>query len=514
MPHPSHFNLYDVLANNAARAPEAPALIHGEDDGGKGTVGFATLLERADQLGSGLAREGLRRGDRFAVVAHNSVRFVEILFAAARQGLVAVPLNWRWQPEEMRQFLSRAGCKAAFYDAANEANTLEALGDGVEILIEIDSELEAVGAAKERGARGFAELRHRRLRPAPRFSAQEPFCIIATAAVDVIPRGAVLSHENLIVSATQEIASLGIGPGDGNVANLPLFHIAGLGHLVSFLQAGARNALQAKFDAAAAVQLIDEHQLTYFATFPPMLSAVLDAAETAGSSLPSLRWVSGLDAPDTVARLHEATEASFLSGFGQSETSGFVTLQNTRTGTFCAGRPVDTCRVQLMDDLGESVPTGEVGEIAVRGPLVFLGYDGQDDVNEYTFRHGWHHTGDLGRFDDEGRLHYVARKPEKELIKPGGENVYPAEVEAVLVQMDGVRRACVFGIPHERWGEGIAAVLEVDDGVEISLEETRAFVGERIAGFKRPHVIHCVSALPETADGEVDRSAVKAQHRA
>lgn len=509
MPHPSHFSLYDVLANNAERSPEAPALLHGED-----IVDFATLLERVDQLGSGLAREGLRRGDRFAVIAHNSVRFVEILLAAARQGLVAVPLNWRWQPEEMRQFLSRAGCRAAFYDAANEDNALAALDEDVELLIEIDSELEAAGAAKDRGARGFAELRHRRLRPAPRFAAQEPFCIIATAAVDVIPRGAVLSHENLIISATQEIAGLRLGSADGNLANLPLFHIAGLGHLVSFLQAGARNVLQAKFDAAEAVQLIDEHQLTYFATFPPMLGTILDAAQTAGSTLPSLRWVSGLDAPDTVTRLHEATRADFLSGFGQSETSGFVTLQNTRTGPFCAGRPVDVCRVQLLDELGETVPTGEVGEIAVRGPLVFLGYDGQDAVNEHTFRHGWHHTGDLGRFDQEGRLHYVARKPEKELIKPGGENVYPAEVEAVLVEMDGVRRACVFGIPHERWGEGIAAVLEVDDGVEWTLEQVRAFVGEHIAAFKRPHVVHLASELPETKNGDVDRPAVKAHFHA
>lgn len=508
MPHPALFSLYDVLANNADRTPRATALHHDGE-----AVDFATLLDHVDQLGSGLAREGLRRGDRVAIVANNSVRFVEILFAAARQGLVAVPLNWRWQAEEMEQFLNRAGCRAAFYDSANETNALAALGDDVELLIEIDSELKAVGAARDKGARGFAEMRHRRLRPAPRFAVQEPFCIIATAAVDVIPRGAVLSHDNLIVSATQEIASLGLGSEDGNLANLPLFHIAGLGHLVSFLQAGARNVLQAKFDATEAVHLIDEHELTYFATFPPMLGAILDAAEATGSSLPSLRWVSGLDAPDTVARLHETTDASFLSGFGQSETSGFVTLQNTRTGPFCAGRPVDACRLQLVDDLGKAVPAGEVGEIAVRGPLVFLGYDGQDEVNEYTFRRGWHHTGDLGRFDDEGRLHYVARKPEKELIKPGGENVYPAEVEAVLVQLDGVRRACVFGIPHERWGEGIQAVLEVDDGVEWTLDQVRAFVGEHIAGFKRPHVVETTSALPETEDGAIDRAAVKAKYR-
>jgi len=147
----------------------------------------------------------------------------------------------------------------------------------------------------------------------------------------------------------------------------------------------------------------------------------------------------------------------------------------------------------------------------VRGPLVFQGYFDQPDVTAYTFRNGWHHTGDVGRFDADGFLHYVKRKPEKELIKPGGENVYPAEVETVIMQMDEVRGVCVYGIPDARWGEAIKAVVEAPRS-RYSAEQVTEFVGSRIARFKRPHVVVFTEALPRAAeDSAVDREAVKAQ---
>jgi acyl-CoA synthetase (AMP-forming)/AMP-acid ligase II len=144
----------------------------------------------------------------------------------------------------------------------------------------------------------------------------------------------------------------------------------------------------------------------------------------------------------------------------------------------------------------------------VRGPLVFQGYFAQPDVTAYTFRNGWHHTGDVGRFDADGYLYYVKRKPEKELIKPGGENVYPAEVETVIMQMDGVTGVCVYGVPDSRWGEAVKAVVEVPGG-RYTAAQVSDFVGSRIARFKRPHVVVFTEALPRGADGAVDREAVK-----
>jgi len=267
--------------------------------------------------------------------------------------------------------------------------------------------------------------------------------------------------------------------------------------------------MMARFDAAEAVELIDRHRITHLSDFPPVLSSILDAADKSGSRLTSLRDVAGLDAPPTIQRLHESTGARFWTGFGQSETSGFVSLQRVLDRPGAAGRPVPAAQVRVVDDYDREVAVGTPGEIVVRGPLVFQGYFAQPDVTAYTFRNGWHHTGDVGRFDADGYLHYVKRKPEKELIKPGGENVYPAEVETVIVQMAGVSGACVYGVPDPRWGEAVKAVVEVAPAGRYTPQQVSDFVGSRIARFKRPHVVVFTDALPRGTDGAVDREAVK-----
>jgi long-chain acyl-CoA synthetase len=237
------------------------------------------------------------------------------------------------------------------------------------------------------------------------------------------------------------------------------------------------------------------------------LTNVLDAAAEASSELSSLRIVSGLDAPDTMQRLHAETSADFWTGFGQTETSGFVTLQRVRDLPGAAGKAGNLTSVDLVDDDDRPVPVGTAGEIVVRGPLVFLGYDGQKDVTDYTFRNDWHHTGDVGRFDDDGTLYYVKRKPEKELIKPGGENVYPAEVENTIMEMDDVTGVCVFGVPDPKWGEGIKAIVETP--AELDAAAVREHVGSRIARFKRPQHVVFTEALPRNEEGAIDREAVK-----
>jgi long-chain acyl-CoA synthetase len=266
-----------------------------------------------------------------------------------------------------------------------------------------------------------------------------------------------------------------------------------------------------RYDAEEAVRLIDRHRITHVSDFPPVLATLLDAADKARSRLPSLRDVAGLDAPPTIQRLHESTGAKFWTGFGQSETTGFVSIQRVLDKPGAAGRPVPAAHVRLVDDYDRDVPVGTPGEIVVRGPLVFQGYFAQPDVTAYTLRNGWHHTGDVGRFDADGWLYYVKRKPEKELIKPGGENVYPAEVETVIVQLEGVTGVCVYGVPDVKWGEAIKAVVEVKAGGRYTAQQVTDFVGSKIARFKRPHLVVFTDALPRTAEGAVDRDAVKAK---
>lgn len=198
------------------------------------------------------------------------------------------------------------------------------------------------------------------------------------------------------------------------------------------IQIGGANVVLEVFDPAKAVQMMDEHDVSLMAVFPPILSTLLDARQTADASWDSLQHVFGLEAPETIQRLYAETKAKFWTGFGQAETSGLVTLVRVDTKPGATGKSLPMVRLRCVDESGDDVPIGEVGEIAVQSPIVFAGYWNDPDATNYTFRNGWHHTGDLGKLDEEGYLYYAGRMPEKDLIKSGGENVYPAEVEHVL----------------------------------------------------------------------------------
>jgi long-chain acyl-CoA synthetase len=165
--------------------------------------------------------------------------------------------------------------------------------------------------------------------------------------------------------------------------------------------------------------------------------------------------------------------------------------------------------VRLVDDYDRPVPAGQVGEITMKGPMVFKGYWNLPEDNEYTFREGWHHTGDLGRFDEEGFLFYAGRKAEKELIKPGGENVYPAEVEKVILQHPAVEATVVFGVPDPKWKEGIKAVCRLKEGERLEPKDLIDFVGERIARYKKPQHVEILEAIPLLEDGSPDREKIK-----
>jgi long-chain acyl-CoA synthetase len=316
----------------------------------------------------------------------------------------------------------------------------------------------------------------------------------------------------MVIAGFTLINALGLSAEDRHLAALPFFHITGLGLALSMLQIQGANVVLETFDPAKAVQMMNKHNVSLIANFPPILSMLLDARQATGSSWESLKYVVGLDAPDVIQRLYAESGAKFWTGFGQSETSGVVTLVRVDTKPGAAGKPLPLIRVRCVDESGNEVPTGQVGEIAVQGPGVFAGYWKDPDATAYTFRHGWHHTGDLGKFDDEGFLYYAGRKPEKELIKSGGENVYPAEVEQVLQDLAEVAAACVIGIPDAKWGEAVKAVIELSPGKTMNADQVSAAVAERIASYKKPRFVEFVETLPRGADGEIDRQAVKATH--
>jgi acyl-CoA synthetase (AMP-forming)/AMP-acid ligase II len=496
------FTLYDMITRGALAYGDAPAIIVGDR-----AVSFRDFRGRVDALAGGLQGLGLGAGDRVCILAQNDVAYLDLYGACARQGIIAYPINWRLTAEEVERVVDRATPTMMVVDAATRglvagwAAGKRSVAHWYQLGEPADGGLTPLATLYRDGPPG----------PAADVAPDDPFAVISTAAVDVVPRGAVLTHANVITANLTANGCIGITPADRYLLALPLFHITALGLALAHMHAGGASVLVSRFDAEEAVRLIDHHHVTHVSDFPPVLSNLLDAAEKLGSALASLRHVSGLDSPQTIQRLHERTRAQFWTGFGQSEVTGFVTLQRVADRPGAAGKPLPSCQVRLVDDYDREVPVGTPGEIVVRGPLVFQGYFGQPDVTAYTFRNGWHHTGDVGRFDADGYLYYVKRKPEKELIKPGGENVYPAEVEAVIVQMAGVTGACVYGIPDAKWGEAVKAVVEVAVPGTHTAQQVTDFVGTKIARFKRPQVVAFCEALPRGADGLVDREAVKAR---
>jgi long-chain acyl-CoA synthetase len=498
------FTLWSVIERNARWNGARTAFVFDERP-----HTHAEYAARALHLAAGLVRAGLRRGDRVAVVAQNRPEFLDLLAAAARLGAIVVPVNWRLSPEEMAHAVTDTTPKLLLADPEYQP-ALAALRERCPGLLAMHG--------YDRCSDGFtpyeALLDAGERVDAPRAEAGDGFVIIHTAAVGGLPRGALLSHAGLLAAGMQLINRWQLGPDDVGLGMLPLFHVSGLGQFLAMLQAGGKTLVSARFDPRAAARQIAEHRVTVLSEFAPMLGAILDAAADEGADLSSLRAVSGLDTPETIARFHAACpRADFWSGYGQSEVSGMATLARFRERPGAAGRPALLTEVAVVDERDALLPPGRSGEIVVRGPTVFLGYWNREDDTREAFRNGWHHTGDLGRFDDDGYLWFEGRTPAKELIKPGGENVYPAEVERVLLEHPAIAEAVVFGVADAEWGEAVRAVCVCREGLEPPHErDVIEFVGARIARFKKPKRVIFASELPRGAGGAPDRMAIRKAH--
>ncbi|OGL17775.1 MAG: AMP-dependent synthetase [Candidatus Rokubacteria bacterium RIFCSPLOWO2_12_FULL_71_19] len=497
------YTLFDVIARNARLFRDRTALIQ---EGQRVTHG--EYLARVERLAGGLASAGMVPGDRIAVLAQNSLEFLDLYGAAARLGAILVPINWRLSADEITYVISDAAPRIIVAGAEYQAGIAAAENafPFAERYYALGQPAGPFAPFADLGAPGAPA-------PAAEVGADSGFLMIHTAAVGGRPRGALLSHGGLLAANAQLLHYWRLGPTDVNLGMLPLFHLTGAGLFLAVQQAGGATVVLPRFDPEAALRHIQQDRVTVFGEFPPMLGTLLEHAEKGGHDLSSLRAVAGLDAPDTIGRFEAAWPgATFWVGYGQSEVSGFVTLCAFRDRPGSAGWPTFLNAVSLVDDLDTHLPVGQTGEIVVRGPMVFTGYWNCAADNALTFRNGWHHTGDLGRFDETGCLWYAGRSPAKELIKPGGENVYPAEVEKVIVEHPALLEAVVIGVPDAQWGEAIKAVCVCRPGQQVTAAEVIEFVGGRIARFKKPKHVTFVAALPRTPAGAIDRQKVKDEH--
>lgn len=490
----------DLIRKNVALHRDATAVVCGNE-----RMTFDRFARDVQRLAAGLASLEVTKGDRIGVLALNSYEFFLLYGAASWLGAVLVPINWRLKSDEVEYAVQDTSPKVMvvsgeFTDSLT--GVLDRCPSVKHCLVIGESTAPYVNLSEIQESAGTTE--------AAEVCQQDPLVIIHTAAIEGRSRGAVLTHGNMVACGFQVTIPMGIQAGDVYVNLLPLFHIMDLSLATGVLLAGGCNVILSRFDPAAAAACIEQERATIIGTVPPMLSSILDEAEASGRSLRSLRVVASLfDHEDTVRRCQELTGASFWVGFGQTETSGYLTLSPYDEREGSSGREGPLARMRIVDEYDREVGIGTAGEIVVRGPVVFIEYWNLGEETAYTFREGWHHTGDVGRLDEEGYLWYVGRKAEKELIKPGGENVYPAEVEKVLLEHPDVREACVFGVPDKEWGEAIKAVVAPKDECSLDPADLIDFVGSRIARYKKPKYLTLVESLPKKGDGSIDRERVK-----
>jgi long-chain acyl-CoA synthetase len=495
-----HFNLAVILCETAAASPDKPVVLY---DGGQLTYGELDGL--SDRLAGRLEAGGITPGDAVALQLPNIPQFLIAYFGILKAGAVVVPLNPLLKAPEMAFHLGDSRAKmlitweGVLGDAAKGA---EAAGL---------SEIYAVGHAEDApGAEPFERLLD--VADGPRLAARtltDTAVIIYTSGTTGRPKGAELTHVQLYMNADIPGRLFGVLPTDIVLTVLPLFHVYGLSSVMNLcVRFGGTMSLIPRFDPAVVLAAIERDRATVFDGVPAMFIGLLSYPELDKYDVSSLRIAisGGASIPGPVL---DGFEKRFgvliLEGYGLTETASTTTFNISvdERRVYSVGKPLWGTQTQIWDDKGNALPAGKdhVGEVVTRGLHVMKGYLNNPEATEQVFSGGWFHTGDLGYFDEDGFLFIVGRI--KELIIRGGYNVYPAELEDVLHAHPAILEAAVVGIPDDRLGEEVKAVVVLRPGASLTAPELIEYCKERIAAYKYPRVIEFRAALPRNALGKV-----------
>ena len=503
----------DLLRRSAVRHPARTAIVDGDV-----RLTYAELNQAVDRTANALAERGLAKGDRLALLGHNSLGFVVTYFASARLGLICVPVNYMLGASEVAYILEHSGATAMVAEdmllPLAEAGIATA---GRERLVTVRGVIgDALGPGWEPVAEWAAHPDA--TEPIVDLTDDDPVELLYTSGTESRPKGTILTSRSLIAQHVSCFVDGEMTPDDVEVHALPLFHSAQLHcFFTPSIQLGAVNVLLPKADPAAMLAAVEAERATKLFGPPTVWIALLNHADFDRRDLSSLRkgyYGASVMPVEVLAELGERLPGVRLFNFyGQTEMAPVATVlgpddQVRKAGS--AGRPALNVETIVVDDDGRPMPAGEVGEIVHRSPQAMLGYWDDPEKTAETFRDGWLHTGDLGILDDEGYLYVVDRK--KDMIKSGGENVASREVEEVIHAHSAVAEAAVFGIPHPRWIEAVAAVVVPRAGRELAPEDVTAFCRERLAGFKTPRYVVVADGLPKNPSGKILKRELRTTH--
>ena len=472
---------------------------------------FSELADRVLRQASLLRECGICVGDRVGFVGFNQPGFLETLFAANSLGAIFVPLNFRLTAEELTFIINDAGVHTLVCD--------DALRKVVDTAIPnlccshlFSCESEGAGWRHLITERAAAE----RLSNIVSVDQHDVSLIMYTSGTTGLPKGAMLTHGNIMWNNFNAMFAFGSSREDVVLTAAPLFHIGGLNVMtLNSFMVGSTLILMRNFEPNVVLANFERYRVTHMFGAPAMFMFVSQLPEFDTTDLSSIVTLicGAAPVPESLIELWGCRDVPFCQGYGLTETApfaAFLTPEWAVSKLGSAGQPPLYADVRIVDDSNQALATDQRGEICIRGPNIMKGYWNRPDATaEAIDEMGWFHSGDVGYLDEDGFLFICDRL--KDMVISGGENVYPAEVEGVLYKHESIAEVAVIGLPDDKWGEAVTAIVALHEGREITLEELRDFAGEHLARYKLPLKLHIVEALPRNPAGKVLKFLLKEQ---
>jgi long-chain acyl-CoA synthetase len=509
-------NIVEGLKKSVRQNPEKIASICGST-----RFTFREVDERVNRLSSELARLGVSRGDRVAILSLNCHRFYEFYYGVPQVGAVVVPINFRLPPHEVKYIVDHSGSRIVAVDQAllPVIQTIRASLDSVEHFILMgDGYCEGYISYEELLARSTSEF------DAPEVSDEELLGLFYTSGTTGEPKGVMLSHRNMLANIANSEGVYNYLPTDIYLHAAPMFHLADGAAVFTHTANGATQAFIPRFDPKQVLETISRERVSLIVLVPTMINFLLHQPDIDSYDLSSLRHLTyGASpiAPDLLRRAMKVFNCSFGQGYGLTEASPLLTVltaeDHLRTDArgerrlASCGKPVPGVDVRVVKEDGSDAKSGEVGEIIARGPNIMLGYWKRPEDTENVLRDNWLHTGDLATVDEDGYIYLVDRK--KDMIVTGGENVFSTEVEAVLYAHPAVKEAAVIPVPDEDWGEAVHACVVLRDNKQATGEDLLEFCRDRLANYKVPRSIEFIDGeLPKGGTGKILKKQLRERY--
>lgn len=496
-------NIGEVAANRAYLSPEIEGFI-----GKARRYTFKQMNDRINQFSHFLKSLSVQAGERMALLCKNNEGFITAFFGAAKIGVITIPVNWRLSAREVEYILEDCGASILIYDEAF-SELVESIKEKIPVRIFVQSE----------GLKKNDPLIDELISDIPSIEPEyttfdtDPILFMYTSGTTGKPKGAVITHRNLL------FASVGISHivdwwyGDRFLSVAPFFHIGGFAPIITNLHNGCTSILMEDFHPIEAWKLIEKEKITTMMSVPAMLTFMLQAADAAGADFSTLRNITcgASVVPASLIKAYDKLGIPIQQVYGISEYTGAVsfwkkTMDPEKYDSM--GKMVFHGKVKIVNpETKEELPAGEIGEIALYGPQVFIGYWNKPDETSKVLKDGWYYSGDLGRVDEQGFLYVIDRL--KDMIISGGENIYSAELEAVITLHENVLEAAVIGVPDPKWGEIPKAYLVAKTGQTVTEEEIFALCKQNLASYKCVKEVEFIEQLPRNAVGKILKMELK-----